>query len=281
MPLRQSSKPDSAQAAKFTSAHPNRRRYGALSLFVVCLVVILGAVGYYGYTQFEIYRQQQAAINSLDHQGTVIEKQARKQTRGTSSDIDLQNQELKTIGAVIIPKIALRLPIFSDSSDAALEIGAGWLPASSPLGGGAGTHAVIDGHTGKAKPLFTWISNLKNGDKIYLKVGKRMLEYQVINRAKQGDGVHAPSYVKDLVPQKGKDLLTLITCYPLLQNKQRLHVTAKRVPYDGHQKQVSLWAYLINSRLELTVAILLIVIPLTAFIMTKCYRKRGIKHATK
>lgn len=266
-------------AAKSKSHYKRRQRRGALILFVACLVVVVSAVGYYGYTQFEIYRQQQIDINSLDHQGAVIERQAQKQTRGTTSAINLQDQQLKTIGAVMIPKIALRLPIFSNSSDAALEIGAGWLPASSTLGGGAGTHAVIDGHTGKTKPLFTWISDLRNGDKIYLKVGKKMLEYQVINRAKQGDGVYAPTYVNDLTPKKGQDLLTLITCYPLLQNKQRLHVTAKRVPYDGQQKQVSFWAYLMNYRLELIVAILLLVIPLWAFIFTK-WRKKG-NNATK
>jgi LPXTG-site transpeptidase (sortase) family protein len=266
-------------AAKSKSNHNRRRRRGALILFVACLVVVVSAIGYYGYTQFEIYRQQQIDINSLDHQGAVIERQAQKQTCGTTSAINLQNQQLKTIGAVMIPKIALRLPIFSNSSDAALEIGAGWLPASSPLGGGDETHAVIDGHSGKTKPLFTWISDLRNGDKIYIKAGKKMLEYKVINRAKQGDGVHAPTYVKDLSPKKGQDLLTLITCYPLLQNKQRLHVTAKRVPYDGQQKQVSFWAYLMNYRLELIVAVILLVIPLVAFIFTKL-RKKG-NNATK
>lgn len=266
-------------ATKLTAYHNSRRRRGLWILFVACLVVVLSAVGYYGYTQFETYRQQQIDINSLDHQGAVIEQQARKQTKGTTSDINLQNQQLKTVGAVMIPKIALRLPIFSDSSDAALEIGAGWLPASSPLGGGAETHAVIDGHSGKTKPLFTWISDLRNGDKIYIKAGKKMLEYKVINRAKQGDGVHAPTYVKDLSPKKGQDLLTLITCYPLLQNKQRLHVTAKRVEYDGQQKQVSFWAYLMNYRLELMVAIVLVGIPMVAF-MTVKWRKKG-KDGTK
>jgi LPXTG-site transpeptidase (sortase) family protein len=266
-------------AAKSKSYHNRRRRRGALILFVACLVVVVSAIGYYGYTQFEIYRQQQIDINSLDHQGTVIERQAQKQTRGTTTAINLQDQQLKTIGAVMIPKIALRLPIFSNSSDAALEIGAGWLPVSSPLGGGAGTHTVIDGHSGKAKPLFTWISDLRNGDKIYLKAGKKMLEYQVINRVKQGDGVYAPTYTKDLTPKSGQDLLTLITCYPLLQNKQRLHVTAKRVPYDGRQKQVSFWAYLMNYRLELIVAIILLVIPLVASIFVK-WRKKG-NNATK
>jgi sortase A len=263
--------------AKSNARH--RQHRSALILFVACLIVVVGTVGYYGYAQFETYRQQQLDINSLDHQGTVIEQQAKEQTRGTNSAINLQDQQLKTIGAVMIPKIALRLPIFSDSSDAALEIGAGWLPASSPLGGGLGKHTVIDGHSGKTKPLFTWISDLKNGDKIYLKVGKQMLEYKVINRAKQGDGVHAPTFVKDLTPKKGKDLLTLITCYPLLQNKQRLHVTAKRVPYDGQQKQVSIWAYLMNYRLELLVAIIVMVIPLVAFILTR-WRKKG-NNATK
>ena len=266
-------------AAKSKSYHNRRRRRGALILFVACLIVVVSAIGYYGYTQFEIYRQQQIDINSLDHQGTVIERQAQKQTRGTTSTINLQDQQLKTIGAVMIPKIALRLPIFSNSSDAALEIGAGWLPVSSPLGGGAGTHTVIDGHSGKTKPLFTWISDLKNGDKIYLKAGKKTLEYQVINRVKQGDGVYAPTYVKDLTPKPGQDLLTLITCYPLLQNKQRLHVTAKRVPYDGQQKQVSFWAYLMNYRRELIVAVILLAIPLVAFIFTK-WRKKG-NNATK
>lgn len=277
MPIRQPIKP----VNPVLSRKAKRKRQGAIGLLVVCLVVMISAIGYYGYSQFKIYQQQQADINSLSTQGTAIMNQAKKQTRGTASAIDLQNQKLKTIGAIIIPKIAMRLPIFSDSSDAALEIGAGWLPASSHLGGGPTTHAVIDGHTGKAKPLFTWITDLRNGDKIYIKSGNKMLEYEVINRTKKNDGVHDRTYVKDLAPQKGKDLITLITCYPLFQNKQRLHVTAKRVPYDGRADKVSLLAFLSNYRLELIVLILLIVIPTGAFIVIKWRRKKGNKHATK
>lgn len=277
MPIRQPIKP----VKPVLSRKAKRKRQGAIGLLVVSLIVMFCAIGYYGYNQFKIYQQQQADINSLGTQGTAIVNSAKKQTRGTASAIDLQNQKLKTIGAIMIPKIAMRLPIFSDSSDAALEIGAGWLPASSPIGGGPSTHAVIDGHTGKAKPLFTWITDLRSGDKIYLKVGKKMLEYEVINRNKKNDGVHDRTYVKDLAPQEGKDLITLITCYPLLQNKQRLHVTAKRVAYDGRANQVSFWAFLMNYRMELVVLILLIVIPTSAFIIVKWRRKKENRHATK
>lgn len=238
-----------------------------LALFFFLTAIVFS--GRYLYKQYQVYQEQQQVLKSFDQ--TIAQGNA--QIKGNESSVNLQNQKLNVVGAITIPKIAMKLPIFNNSSTAALEIGAGWLPASSKLGGGKTTHAVVDGHTGKSAPLFTRIRELKKGDKIYLRVKSKVLEYQVVSSK-----VYDPSYVDDLQPKKGQDLLTLITCTPLFINTERLHVTAKRVPYDnGYHEQSSVLNWLFE-HLEIVVAVgLLILILLLIKLFIGVHQKRKLR----
>ncbi|KRL43921.1 class C sortase [Lacticaseibacillus manihotivorans] len=206
-----------------------------LVIMIGCVAALVALGVHYVVPQYETYQQQKAAIASLDKSGSRAMAKAQS-AKGTASTVDVQQTEATTIGAVIIPKIKVELPVFSNSSTSALDVGAGWLPQSSPLGGGESTHAVIDGHSGKILSLFTRIRELKKGDPIYIKVKSQTLEYKVTSKS-----THSPTYVKDLVPKHGEDLLTLITCTPIYLNTHRLHVTAKRVPFDGKVSGVKTW----------------------------------------
>lgn len=90
--------------------------------------------------------------------------------------------------------------------------------------GGRDTHAVLTGHTGEAdKALFSRLNELDTGDLFYVKTGARILAYRV-----EDIRTVLPKDTGSLKIQKGKDLVTLVTCTPIFLNTHRLLVTGVR-----------------------------------------------------
>jgi len=124
-----------------------------------------------------------------------------------------------------IPSINADLPIYHGTSEAVLEKGIGHLEGTSLPVGGAGTHAVLTGHRGLAtSTLFTHLDQVKVGDTFTIEVFGEVLTYRV-NSTK----VVQPDETKSLYPQRGKDLVTLVTCTPLGINSERILVTGERI----------------------------------------------------
>lgn len=124
-----------------------------------------------------------------------------------------------------IPCIDVDLPVRHGAGEYALENGLGHLHGSSLPVGGTSTHTVITGHTGIAgKTLFTRLTELGKGDVFYLRVADRTLAYKV-DRIRVVD----PTDLRNLQVEKGKDLVTLVTCTPIFLNTSRLLVTGRRV----------------------------------------------------
>lgn len=124
-----------------------------------------------------------------------------------------------------IPAINQDLPVYHGTSDDTLERGLGHLEGTSLPVGGADTHAVITGHSGLATAeLFTHLNLVKKGDIFTIEVFGEVLNYKVINTQ-----IVEPDDTKALYPQKGRDLVTLVTCTPLGINSQRILVTGERV----------------------------------------------------
>lgn len=164
----------------------------------------------------------------------VSEKKAKKKP-------DKTYLQKHTIAVLSIPKIRVELPVFDQTNDIFLQKGASLLEGTSFPIGGDNTHAVISAHRGLAKvKLFTDLPKLKVGDKFYIKVLKEKHAYQV-------DDIETikPTNIHPLMIQKGKDLVTLMTCTPFMINSHRLLVTGHRVPYhakaDKEIKNVSFW----------------------------------------
>lgn len=201
----------------------------------ICLVVAAVAalyLGRAGYKTYSNYKQQETALAKLDMTATG----SNQELKGSKSNIDLQNQQLKVIAAVVIPKIKVTLPVFSTDTDAALDIGAGLMSTKSPVGG-VPSHTVLAGHTGKYEPLFDDVPQLQRGDPIYLRLASgKTLEYKVTSKT-----TRSPRDDTDLQIEPGKDLLTLYTCYPYPQLTHRMHVHAKRVAYDGRFAVAKPW----------------------------------------
>lgn len=131
------------------------------------------------------------------------------------------------MGIVRIPKIGVELPIYHGTSEEALQKGAGHLKGSSLPVGGENTHVCLSAHRGLPnKRMFTRLDEMEEGDLFFLESLGETLAYKVtdIRTVK-------PDEVQYLEIQKGKDLVTLITCTPYGLNTHRLYVTGERTPY--------------------------------------------------
>ncbi|EMW5946069.1 class C sortase [Enterococcus faecium] len=135
------------------------------------------------------------------------------------------------LGVIEIPKINVSLPIFDQTTEIFLQKGTSLLEESSYPTGGKNTHAVLSGHRGlpEAK-LFTDLPKLKKGDQFFIQINGKTLAYQV-----EKIQVVLPDEVDSLGIQKGRDLVTLLTCTPYMVNTHRLLVTGHRIPYQAKE----------------------------------------------
>ena len=139
------------------------------------------------------------------------------------------------MGYVTIPKIDARLPIYHGTDEAVLQIASGHMEGSSFPIGGESTHAVLTGHTGlPSAMLFTGIDTLEKGDTFTVTVYDDVLTYEV-----EETHVVLPDNVKNLEIQKGRDLVSLVTCTPYGVNSHRLIVTGTRIPTPEEAKHAT------------------------------------------
>lgn len=132
------------------------------------------------------------------------------------------------MGYIEIPEIDVYLPIYHGTSEEALRKGAGHLDVTALPVGGEGNHSVISAHRGlPSAELFTRLDELENGDKFFLHVLDQTLAYEVDQIR-----VILPEELSLLEPEKGKDLVTLLTCTPYSVNTHRLLVRGQRIPYE-------------------------------------------------
>ena len=133
------------------------------------------------------------------------------------------------MGAIRIPKISVRLPIYHGTSQSALASGAGHLYGSSLPVGGRSAHAVITGHRGLVEAMmFTRLDEMCVGDYFYIEVMGRTLGYKVDRIS-----VIEPNDTSKLKIVPGEDRVTLMTCTPYGVNTHRLLVSAVRAPIPG------------------------------------------------
>lgn len=128
------------------------------------------------------------------------------------------------IGYISVPKVDINLPIYHGTSDAVLAIGAGHMENTSLPIGGESTHSVIVGHTGLSYAMFDGLHNLAAGDEFYITVQDKTLTYRVIATRKV---LPTETNYTEIIP--GRDLVTLVTCFPNGVNSHRLLVEGERI----------------------------------------------------
>lgn len=183
---------------------------------------------------------------------------------------DILNFGNSLIGYIETPSINVYLPIYHGDLDNVLDKGSAHMKGTSFPIGGAGTHAVISAHSGYPRQkFFDDIDKLKKGDTFSITVLNKKLEYKVteINIVKPTDTSHTRV-------QQGKDLVTLVTCYPYGVNTHRLLVTAERQANNKVAKQPQKVAY--NQKIDkLEIAIIPIILTLSyIYIFILKWRKK-------
>ncbi len=130
------------------------------------------------------------------------------------------------MGSITIPKIECKLPIQKGTESDSLSNAVGHVKESSLPVGGTNTHCVLSGHRGlPGQELFTRLDELKEKDTFYVNVGGQQLVYRVckIQTVK-------PDNVNAVAVEKGRDLMSLVTCTPYGLNTHRLVITGERIP---------------------------------------------------
>ena len=180
------------------------------------------------------------------------------------------------LGYIEIPKIDVYLPIAYGTSDKVLENGTGLVDNTSLPVGGAGTHAVISGHTGMAsKKVFTDLNQMKEGDLFFIHVLNQHFAYQV-NQIK----VVWPTDTGDLYIEEGRDYVTLLTCTPFGINDHRLLVRGEQIDYDFTTQENSM-AHQVRRDRVFWIIILLSVIFMILIASFSKHRKRCRKKTDK
>lgn len=155
------------------------------------------------------------------------------------------------MGSIEIPGIKVYLPIYHGTSTEVLKRGVGHLQGSSVPVGGKSTHSILTGHRGlPSAELFTNLDQVKKGDVFYIHMLKETLAYKVYNIE-----VIEPQDIDHLVIEKGRDLVTLITCTPYGINSHRLLLHAERTSYTAEEhvdtrkaRQDTLWEWLLKQK---------------------------------
>ena len=128
------------------------------------------------------------------------------------------------IGTIDIPSIDCRLPIYHGSGEDMLTKGAAHLAGTAFPVGSDSARSVISAHTAyPGKIFFDRLTEVKIGDGFSVTVLGDTYSYKVV----EIDTVQ-PDETEYLLPEKGRDLITLVTCTPYSVNTHRLLVTGER-----------------------------------------------------
>ena len=128
------------------------------------------------------------------------------------------------IGTIDIPSIDCRLPIYHGSGEDMLTKGAVHLAGTAFPIGSDSARSVISAHTAyPGKIFFDRLTEVKIGDRFSVTVPGDTYYYKVVEI-----NTVLPDETEYLLPEKGRDLVTLVTCTPYSVNTHRLLVTGER-----------------------------------------------------
>ena len=154
------------------------------------------------------------------------------------ADVKLLNNGSDVIGYIEIPDMKnLRLPLYLGASTENLEKGAAVLSQTSMPIGGESTNCVIAAHRGfQGSAFFQHIDKLHTGSMIYITNPWETLEYKVV-----GAKIVQPTQTNDIRIQRGKDMVTLISCHPYVigGGPERYLVFCERVKSSSNSNDIS------------------------------------------
>lgn len=142
------------------------------------------------------------------------------------SEIDLRAYGFpdQMIGYVEVPAIGQTLPLYLGATSEQMSLGAVQLTQTSMPIGSTDTNCVIAAHRGAwSSAMFRDIEDLEPGDEVRVTNPWGTLTYRV-----RETKVIAPNDIRQILIQKGKDMVTLITCHPYGSSEKRYVVYCDR-----------------------------------------------------
>lgn len=194
-------------------------------------IILLLVIVYCSYilynTKIKSVQEQNRELLKLEQR---IENKDNKNEVKTS--VDLSEIDLNIVGALYIPKINLRLPVYDSTVEDAIRKGIGILETTGTLKPKNNQDIVLTTHNGDDKrDLFMNLNKLEVGDSFYTKdIDNNIVEYKVddINKV-------LPTEIFDsLTYDKEKSRATLMTCTPVGINSHRLLVSGREVNSDNN-----------------------------------------------
>ncbi|HFH9839685.1 TPA: class C sortase [Streptococcus suis] len=142
----------------------------------------------------------------------------------------------RVIGYLSIPSLEIRQPIRVGASDSHLEQGVAVVSGTDLPFGGLHRRSVLAGHRSWYTDLrFFRLNEMREGDEIFVEIGEKVVTYRVKNT----EIIKATDWQK-LLPIEKQDVLTLLTCDPLVPPfDYRLLVNAYRYQDSSEQAAVS------------------------------------------
>lgn len=179
-------------------------------------------------TQIESYQQ---SVSDMTKDDIATAKEAADEYNSSGNTGNFYNAVVKDgiVGYINIPAIDVNLPIYDNTKDETLELGAGLLEKSSLPTGKNGTHSVITGHSGLTmSKMFSDLSELTTEDCFYIYFLDEKNKYQIysIETVKPSEVTNHLSY------NRSEGYCTLMTCTPIGVNTHRLLVHGKRVDVE-------------------------------------------------
>lgn len=128
-------------------------------------------------------------------------------------------------GYISAPSIGLNMVVYLGASTSNMWLGAAHMTGTSMPIGGDNTNAVIAGHSAViGRTMFDNIVRLEVGARVYMRNLWERLQYKVVET-----DVIKPEDSDKIKIQPGRDMLTMITCYPYGYNTHRYVVYCERV----------------------------------------------------
>lgn len=127
------------------------------------------------------------------------------------------DKNLNPIGLLSIPSVKIDLPILAGLSNENLAVGAATMKSDQQMG--KGNYALAGHHMANKSILFSPLTKIKLGDKIYITDKQYVYTYRVtLSKTVYKTQVQ---YIDDV---KGKKLITLVTCASSLAGEEDRHI---------------------------------------------------------
>lgn len=145
--------------------------------------------------------------------------------KGESVDLTQYGIENNMFGYIDIPVMNVKLGIFLGAANENMNKGAVHLDKTSLPIGGINTNCVIAAHRGNGRygDMFRNIQKLSIGDSVYITNPWERLEYRVTDIF-----AAEPEDIDKIIIQKGRDIVTLVTCHPYGSSEFRYIVYCER-----------------------------------------------------